>query len=107
MDGGVSSILNADLAQNYDFVIVMSCFEIDEGREGKPTSSAGKQLIAELETLRHSGASVALISPDSAFLALTENGALMLNPALEPQAFALGKQQAPREVERVRAAWTS
>jgi NTE family protein len=85
MDGGVSSILNADLAQNYDFVIVMSCFEIDEGREGKPTSSAGKQLIAELETLRHSGASVALISPDSAFLALTENGALMLNPALEPR----------------------
>jgi hypothetical protein len=107
MDGGVSSALNADLAQNYDYAIVVSCFGIDEDADGKPTSPASKQLIAELETLRHSGASVELISPDNAFLALTKNGALMLNPALEPQAFALGKQQAPREVERVRAAWTS
>lgn len=107
MDGGVSSNLNADLAQNYDHVIVVSCFGLDDSVDGTPTSPANTQLIAELETLRRSGGSVELISPDSAFLALTKHGALMLNPALEPRAFHLGKQQAGREIERVRAAWTS
>lgn len=107
MDGGVSSTLNADLAQNYARVVVFSCFRIDESAEGQPAAPANKQLLAELETLRHSGSSVELISPDGAFLALTKNGALMLNPALEPEAFELGKQQAAREIERVRAAWAS
>jgi NTE family protein len=107
MDGGVSSTLNADLAQNYGHVIVVSCFGLHQSAHGNPTSPANKQLITELETLRRSGASVELISPNSAFLALTRNGALMLNPALEPQASELGNQQASREIERVRAAWTS
>lgn len=107
MDGGVCSILNADLAQNYDHVIVVSCFAIDENADGNSSSPANKQLIAELEILRQSGSAVELMSPDSAFRALTNNGALMLNPALEPQAFELGKQQAGREIERVRAVWSS
>lgn len=105
MDGGMSSMLNADLAQNYGRVVVISCSAIVESPDGKPASPTNAQLVAELEMLRHSGASVELITPDSAFLSLTKNGALMLNPALEPEAFELGKQQAAREIEQVRAAW--
>jgi NTE family protein len=107
MDGGVVSVLNADLAQGYDSVIVISCFRIGDGTDGTPVSPADGEALADLDALRRGGTKVELISPDGAFLALTKNGAMMLIPALEPQALELGKQQAAREIERVRAAWAS
>jgi NTE family protein len=105
MDGGVRSMLNADIAQGHDRVIVVSCRDLELDSDAESRSPASRALLREIETLRDGGAEVAVITPDAEFLALTKNGALMLNTALEPDAFDLGRRQALNELARVRAVW--
>jgi hypothetical protein len=48
---------------------------------------------------------VVVITPATAFNELTINGALLLNTALEPEAFVIGTRQAEDEITRIRTAW--
>jgi NTE family protein len=107
MDGGMSSTLHADLAKGFSRVVVVTCFSLDDEGLSDPKHASNAALLGEIEALGHSGSVVELISPDSAFLTLTSNGASMLNPALEGKAFELGRQQAHNEATRVRDMWTT
>jgi NTE family protein len=93
MDGGIRSLLNADLAQGHAVVITVSCFALNAG------------LDAEIATLRESGSHVDVITPSAEFLSLTHNGARMLDSSLIPEAFLLGSGQATREAGGIHPAW--
>ena len=63
IDGGMRSGTNADLAKGYDNVIVVA---VTTGVEGPMADVSRKRLEGEVGTLKESGSSVALITPDAA-----------------------------------------
>jgi NTE family protein len=105
MDGGVRSTLNADLAAGYARILVVSCFSLDDAPNPGLTFR-NRALRAEIQTLQTSGAEVDVIVPDAAFLALTQDGARMLDDSIVPEAFKLGRSQGAAEVERVSRLWS-
>jgi NTE family protein len=109
MDGGVRSMLNADLAIGFDLVIAVSCFALtaDDGAENSPFAATNASSLAELDAVRNSGATLAVIKPDSDFLALTNRGAAMMDNSLVPEAYRLGQMKAFVEAESVRKVWSS
>lgn len=107
MDGAVSSMLNAELAQGHDRVIVVSCRDLEPGSGAGPRSPMNRALMREIETLRDGGSVVEVITPGAEFLELTKDGALLLNTALEPDAFDMGRRQALIEIERIRPVWSA
>src|SRR6516164_1361047 len=90
IDGGVRSMLNADLATGYDIIIVVSCFALEGVGEIKNPDMAtiNAAQIAELGALRNT-ASTLVIAPNEAFLTLTHRGAAMLDGRLGPEAFRI------------------
>jgi NTE family protein len=64
MDGGLRSSANADLANGYDVVLVVSFRPL-----GPVGGYVAAQLARELDKLRRSGATVHVIAPDEASLA--------------------------------------
>ena len=108
MDGGVRSMLNADLATGCRAVIVVSCFDLSTGPEvGTAIRARNQALQAELAALRQSGAAVEVVAPDAAFSALTQKGTQMLNSALVADAYELGLRQAAAESGRLKALWSA
>ena len=109
IDGGVRSMLNADLAAGCDIVVVVSCFPLDVAGEVKNPDMAATNAAAtaELHALRNAASTLAVITPDEAFLTLTHRGAAMMDGNLEPEAFRIGHAQALREAEDIRVAWNS
>ena len=109
MDGGVRSMLNADLAIGFDLVIAVSCFALAArgGAQNPVLSAINASLLAELDAVRNSGATLAVIEPDSDFLALTRHGAAMMDNSLVPEAYRLGQIKARVEAESVRNVWSS
>jgi NTE family protein len=109
IDGGVRSMLNADLAMGCDIVIVVSCFalEVAGGIKNPDMATINAALIAELGALRNGGSTSAVITPNEAFLNLTHRGAAMLDGGLGPEAFRIGCAQALQEAENIRLAWNS
>jgi NTE family protein len=109
IDGGVRSMLNADLAIGSDIVIVVSCFPLtarDKARMPFFTAlNAG--LLAELDAVRGSGATLAVIEPHSEFLVLTKHGTAMMDSNLIPEGYRLGHITAIGEAESVRRVWNS
>lgn len=107
MDGGIGSMLNADLAPGHCAVIVVSCFPLAPpegvGSEGPHPVNSGP--VSEIEALRAAGADVDVIAPGPEFLALTGGGARMLDPTLVPLAFQIGMQQAICAARHLQAAW--
>jgi len=105
MDGGIYSALNADVAKGHQRVVVISCFNLAPTPESAPNSASSGRSLREVEMLRSGGSTVEIIAPDDSFLRLTNNGAMMLNPALETEAFRLGREQALSELTKVGALW--
>jgi NTE family protein len=93
MDGGIRSMLNADLALGYASVIVVSCFALNES------------LHSEIDTLRKSTAQVDVITPSEEFLKLTRGGTRMLDTSLIPDAFQMGLRQAAQEASAISPLW--
>ena len=109
IDGGIRSMLNADLATGCDTVIVVSCFalEVVGGIKNPDMAAINAALIAELGALRNAALTLAVIAPNEAFLTLTHRGAAMMDGNLEPEAFRIGRAQALQEAEDIRSAWNS
>ena len=109
IDGGIRSMLNADLATGCDTVIVVSCFalEVVGGIKNPDMAAINAALIAELGALRNAASTLAVIAPNEAFLTLTHRGAAMMDGNLEPEAFRIGRAQALQEAKEIRFAWNS
>jgi len=109
IDGGVRSMLNADLATGCDIIIVVSCFALEVVGEIKNPDMAtiNAAQIAELGALRNAASTLAVIAPNEAFLTLTHRGAAMLDGRLGPEAFRIGYAQALQEAEDIRLTWNS
>ena len=109
IDGGVRSMLNADLATGCDIIIVVSCFALEGVGEIKNPDMAtiNAAQIAELDALRNAALTVAVIAPNEAFFTLTHRGAAMLDSSLGPEAFRIGCTQALQEAKEIRSAWNS
>ena len=63
--------------------------------------------LAELDAVRGSGATVALIEPRSDFVVLTKHGAAMMDSNLVPEAYRLGHITGLGEAESVGRVWNS
>jgi NTE family protein len=109
IDGGVRSMLNADLAIGSDIVIAVSCFPLTARDEAAPAffKAMNAAPLAELDAVRGSGATSALIEPRSEFVVLTKHGAAMMDSNLVPEAYRLGQITAVDEAETVRRIWNS
>jgi NTE family protein len=105
MDGGVRSTLNADLAKGRSRVVVVSCRSLEIASDTDPVASTIRAQWAQIAMLRESGSTVEIITPDANFRALTSNGVSLLNTALEPEAYDMGKLQAESEIARIRTVW--
>ncbi len=107
MDGGVRSMLNADLATGYAAVIVVSCFTLvlPAGVKDADQEAMNASLDAEIARLREQGASVDVITPSAEFLDLTRYGARMLDVSLASEAFQIGARQAVQQAIHVDAVW--
>jgi NTE family protein len=109
IDGGVRSMLNADLAIGSDIVMAVSCFPLTaRDKAGTPFFIAlNAAMLAELDAVRASGATLAVIEPHSEFLVLIKYGAAMMDSNLVPEAYRLGQITAVGEAESVRHVWNS
>jgi NTE family protein len=109
IDGGVRSMLNADLAIGFDIVIAVSCFALTAGDKAGPVffTAMNAAPLAELDAVRGRGATLLVIEPSSEFLVLTKHGAAMMDNDLVPEAYRLGHITAVGEAESVRRAWNS
>lgn len=107
IDGGVRSMLNADLATGYNSVIVVSCFSLDipANNTNKEMKIINTSLQSEIDNLRKTGAKVKFISPSSEFLQLTKQGTDMLNLSLIPEAWQIGRIQATNERDDINSVW--
>ena len=102
-------MLNADLAIGSDIVIAVSCFPLTASDDARPAffKAMNAAPLAELDAVRHSGATVALIEPHSDFVVLTKHGTAMMDSNLVPEAYGLGHITAVGEAESVRRVWNS
>ena len=109
IDGGVRSMLNADLAIGFDIVIAVSCFALTARDKAGPAffTAMNAAPLAELDAVFGSGATLAVIEPHSEFLVLTKHGAAMMDNNLIPEAYRLGHITAVGEAESVRRTWNS
>lgn len=109
IDGGVRSMLNADLAIGSDIVIAVSCFPLTARDKAGPAFFAAMNAapLAELDAVRGSGATLAVVEPNSEFVVLTKHGSAMMDSNLVPEAYRLGQITALAEAESVRRLWNS
>ena len=100
-------MLNADLAIGSDIVIVVSCFPLTvRAKAGTPFFTAtNAALLAELDAVRGSSATLAVIEPRSDFVMLTKHGTAMMDSNLVPEAHQLGQVTAVGQAESVRRVW--
>ncbi|MEU6083263.1 patatin-like phospholipase family protein [Streptomyces sp. NPDC047108] len=96
IDGGIRSVVNADLAAGHDRVVILAPM----ARGGGPLPSAG----AQAAQLTSAGARVVLITPDSAARAAI--GRNPLDPARRASAARAGHAQAAAHAEAVARVWT-
>jgi len=104
IDGGVRSMLNADLAIGSDIVIAVSCFPLTARDKAETPffTATNAAVVAELDAVRGSGATLAVIEPHTEFLELTKHGTAMMDGDLVPEAYRLGHITAVGEAESVR-----
>src|SRR5215468_4558975 len=109
IDGGMRSMLNGDLAIGSDIVLAVSCFPLTT-RDKAGTAffkAINAAPLAELDAVRGSGATLAVIEPGSEFVVLTKHGTAMMDSNLVPEAYCLGQITAVAEAESVRRVWNS
>jgi len=104
MDGGVRSMLNADLAAGHTAVIVVSCFALSlpDGVSDPNVEALNTMLESEFATVRASGSVLDVVTPSAEFLGLTRWGTKMLDPALVSSTYQLGVRQVTDEALRLR-----
>jgi NTE family protein len=109
IDGGVRSMLNADLAIGFDIVIAVSCFPLTARDKAAPAffTAMNAAPLAEIDAVRGSGATLAVIEPHAEFLVLTKHGAAMMDSNLVAEAYRLGHITGVGEAETVRRVWNS
>ncbi|HEY2533725.1 MAG TPA: patatin-like phospholipase family protein [Xanthobacteraceae bacterium] len=109
IDGGVRSMLNADLAIGSHIVIAVSCLPLTARDNAGPAflKAMNAAPLAELDAVRGSGATLAVIEPGSEFVVLTKHGTAMMDSNLVPEAYRLGQITAVAEAESVRRVWNS
>jgi NTE family protein len=109
IDGGMRSMLNADLAVGSGTVMAVSCFALTARDKATAPFFAAMTaaMLAELDAVRGSGAALAVIEPNAEFLALTRHGAAMMDGNLAPEAYRLGRITAVDEAESVRRVWNA
>jgi NTE family protein len=109
MDGGVRSMLNADLAVGHALVIVVSCFALTlpHGLSNAHLETLNAALESELATIRKSGSVLEVVTPNDEFLALTTGGTNMLDPGLARDAYRAGLQQSETAADRLGTIWTA
>jgi hypothetical protein len=102
-------MLNADLAIGSDIVIAVSCFPLTARDKAVPAffTAMNAAPLAELDALRGSGATLAVIEPHSEFLVLTKRGTAMMDSNLVPEAYRLGHITGLGEAESVGRVWNS
>ena len=102
-------MLNADLAIGSDIVIAVSCFPLTARDKAETPffTATNAAPLAELDAVRGSGATLAIIEPHSEFLELTKHGTAMMDSNLVPEAYRLGHITAAGEAESVRRVWNS
>ena len=102
-------MLNADLAIGFDIVIAVSCFALIARDKAGPAffTAMNAAPLAELDAVRGSGATLAVIEPHAEFLVLTKHGAAMMDSNLVPEAYRLGHVTGLGEAETVRCIWNS
>ncbi|MBB5357641.1 NTE family protein [Rhodanobacter sp. ANJX3] len=107
IDGGVKSMLNADLAVGYSRVVVVSCFTMATVQDGPRdvAQTLNAALHAELQSIRGKGGTLALIEPGIELQTLTRGGQDMLDNSLVPAAYEIGLTQGQAEAERIRRVW--
>lgn len=117
MDGGVRSMLNADLAAGHGTVIVVSCLPLGApgGSDGSAdtdatmanhtNSGSDMALLAELAAVRNSGSVLEVVTPGEEVHALTISGPGMFDPELMHDAYQAGLRQAEQLAQRLGAAW--
>jgi hypothetical protein len=64
-------------------------------------------MLAELEAVRASDATLAVIEPHFEFLVLTKHGIAMMDSDLVPEAYRLRRVAAVSEAASVRGVWNS
>lgn len=99
IDGGYRRNENADLAQGYDKVLVLSPLG---GRSLHP-ESWGMQLSAQADQLRASGSKIQIIVPDAAAEAYV--GVNAMNQSLRSTAAREGFRQGREQVGEIREFW--
>ncbi len=97
MDGGMRSATNADLAKDYDMVVVIAL-----SGESMPEVFR-RPLERELQVLRDSGSRVELIRPDAA--SLESFGPNLMDPRRRPAAATSGFRQGQAGIETLRTLW--
>ena len=102
-------MLNADLAIGSDIVIAVSCFPLTARDKAETPffTATTAAVVAELDAVRGSGATLAVIEPHTEFLELTKHGTAMMDGDLVPEAYRLGHITAVGEAESVRRFWNS
>ncbi len=102
-------MLNADLAIGSDIVIAVSCFPLTTRNEAGPAffKAMNAAPLAELDAVRGSGATLAVIEPSPEFVMLTKHGTAMMDSNLAPEAYRLGQVTAIGVAESVRRVWHS
>jgi NTE family protein len=109
MDGGMRTPLNADLAAGHDAVIVVSCMPLalPDGFSDPVFDAIGRQIEAELATVRDSGAALEVVAPGQEFLDISGWGANLMDPARAAGAYQAGLRQGAAEAERLGAIWNA
>jgi len=96
MDGGVRSMINADLAAGARVVIAVSCFPLTA------PDGVGPDLVRrELATITEAGGVLETLEPGPEFLRLSGHGSRLLDASLAPEAIEVGCCQARAEATRL------
>jgi len=106
-DGGVRSVLNADLAAGHDVAIVVSVtlLELPPGLEDPRIGGYLARQGRQLDELRDSGTDVELIVPDMEFLMLSGMGMNLMDFSLIGAAAEAGVRLGKTEADRLRDRW--
>jgi NTE family protein len=107
MDGGLRSVLNAELATGHERVLVVSVFALSlpAGVSNPIVDDLIGRLGREISTLRSSGSAVEVIEPNPEFLELSGWGTSLMEFDRAGDAFAAGVRQGVAESRRIADLW--
>ncbi|HJP41206.1 MAG TPA: patatin-like phospholipase family protein [Dehalococcoidia bacterium] len=103
VDGGVRSSTNADIAKDYDKVLVVSVTNPNRDADTAVAERAQQLLLEQLQAIRDAGGSVELIEPDADSIGAF--GTNMLDGSRRPVSAESGISQGKTEADRLGEFW--